>query len=55
MGGAGAGGMAGGQTPGLHISVPPTPHTGCLQVFCRGVHFTFHLVGDSQSLTLAYF
>lgn len=40
-----------GQTPGLHISVPP-PHTTVSK--CRSVRFTFHLVGDSQSESLAH-
>lgn len=38
-----------------YTSLSRQPHADCLQVFCRGVRFTFHLVGDRQSLTLMYF
>lgn len=45
-----------GQTPGLHVSVPP-PHTTVSPSVCGGVRFTFHLVGDSglsESESLAH-
>lgn len=49
-GGAGAG--AGSDSRVTHLRPAKATLKGCLQVFCRGVRFTFHLVGDSQSLTL---